>query len=169
MAEPAGLTPSQTVGPFLHLALADPAARFAVPAGSVGEIVVHGVVLDGDGVPVPDAVVETWQVDGRFARCATNGDGHWEIHSVKPPPAPTRDGTAQAPHLAVSVFARGLLDRVITRCYFDDEAAANETDPTMLAVAPERRRLLLATADGADRYRLDIRLQGDDESVFFDV
>jgi protocatechuate 3,4-dioxygenase alpha subunit len=170
MAEiPAGLTPSQTVGPFLHLALADPAARFAAPAGTAGEIVVHGVVLDGDGAPVPDAVVEMWQVDERFARCPTDDDGHWEIHTVKPPTAPTRDGTAQAPHLAVSVFARGLLDRVVTRCYFGDEEAANETDPTLLAVAPGRRRLLVAATDGADRYRLDIRLQGDDESVFFDV
>jgi protocatechuate 3,4-dioxygenase alpha subunit len=166
---PAGVTPGQTVGPFLHLVLADPAARFAVPAGTAGEIVVHGVVLDGDGVPVPDAVVETWQVDAHFGRCATDRHGHWEIHTVKPPPAPTRDGTAQAPHLCVSVFARGLLDRVVTRCYFADEASANATDPTLHAVPAERRSLLVAAVDGDGRYGLDIRLQGDDESVFFDV
>lgn len=179
MAEPApddpvpGLTPSQTVGPFLHLALADPAARFAAPEGTAGGVVVHGVVLDGDGAPVPDALVETWQADGRFGRCPTDADGCWEIHTVVPPPVPTRDGTTQAPHLAVSVFARGLLDRVVTRCYFADQIAANAADPTLLVVPAGRRDRLLAAPDDPSRYRFDIRLQGDehsdDESVFFDV
>lgn len=166
---PLGLTPSQTVGPFLHLALADPAARFAVVPDTDGRIVVHGVVFDGDGAVVPDALVETWQVDRHFGRCPTDDDGHWEIHTVTPPPVPTRDGTPQAPHLAVSVFARGLLDRVVTRCYFADEAEANAADPTLLAVEPERRERLVAVADGDGRYRFDIHLQGDDESVFLDV
>jgi protocatechuate 3,4-dioxygenase alpha subunit len=126
---PPGHTASQTVGPFLHIALADPAARFAVADGADGAIVVRGRLTDGNGDPIPDGLIETWQVDGRFARSATDGDGVWEIHTTKPPPAPTRDGTAQAPHLVMSVFARGLLDRVVTRVYFGDEEDTNATDP----------------------------------------
>lgn len=164
-----GLTPSQTVGPFLHLALADPAARFAAPADVDGAIVVRGVVTDGDGAPVPDALVETWQVDGRFGRCPTGPDGTWEIHTSKPPSAPCRDGTPQAPHLVVSVFARGLLDRVVTRCYFADDADALAADPTLGAVPDDRRDRLVAAVDGPGRYRFDIGLQGDGEAVFFDV
>ncbi len=93
---------------------------------------------------MPDAVIETWQIDGRFARCATDADGGWEVRTVKPPSVPTRDGTPQAPHLVVSVFARGLLDRVVTRVYFGDEEAANAADPTLAVVGAERRHLLVA-------------------------
>jgi protocatechuate 3,4-dioxygenase, alpha subunit len=166
-----GPTPSQTVGPFLHLALGDHQARYAVPAGSPGAIVVRGRVVDGAGQPVADALVETWQADGRFARCATDDDGWWEVHTVKPPPIRTRDGTPQAPHLAISVFARGLLDRVVTRCYFGDETGANDADPTLALCGPDRRRLLIAPAEAGTtgRFRFDIRLQGEDESVFFAV
>ena len=162
-------TASQTVGPFLHIALADPQARYAVEAGSVGAIVVRGAVTDGAGAPVADAVVETWQIDELFARCCTDGDGHYEIHTRKPPPVPTLDGTPQAPHLSVSVFARGLLDRVVTRIYFGDEVAANEADPTLAIVSADRRPRLVAEPDADGGYRLDIRLQGDDESVFFSI
>ena len=164
--QPAGSTSSQTVGPFLHIALADPNARFAVPAGTEGEIVVHGRLVDGNGDPIPDGLIETWQAGGQFGRSASDDDGEWEIHTVKPPPVATRDGTPQAPHLVVSVFARGLLDRVITRIYFGDEDAANAADPTLAVVAPDRRRLLVATPEPGG-YRFDIRLQGEDESVFF--
>jgi protocatechuate 3,4-dioxygenase, alpha subunit len=166
---PPGHTASQTVGPFLHIALADPDARYAVAGDADGAVVLHGRLTDGNGDPVPDGLIETWQVDGRFGRCATDADGAWEIHTTKPPPVPTRDGTPQAPHLVVSVFARGLLDRVITRVYFGDEDDANATDPTLLVVDPARRRLLVATPDGDHRYQFDIRLQGADESVFFAV
>jgi protocatechuate 3,4-dioxygenase, alpha subunit len=164
-----GHTASQTVGPFLHIALADPEARFAVPAGSHGAIVVRGRLTDGNGDPIPDGLIETWQVDGRFARSATDDDGAWEIHTTKPPSAPTRDGTPQAPHLVLSVFARGLLDRVVTRLYFGDEDAANATDPTLGVVDEARRHLLVAAPDGDGSYRFDIRLQGEDESVFFAI
>lgn len=164
-----GLTPSQTVGPFLHIALSEPAARLAVAHGTPGAIVVHGRVTDGNGDAVTDALVETWQIDGHFGRCATGPDGEWDIHTVKPPAVPAGDGTPQAPHLAVSVFARGLLDRVVTRIYFADEAAANATDPTLAAVHVTRRHLLVADGPTADGYRFDIRLQGDDESVFFQI
>lgn len=168
MAERAlGHTPSQTVGPFLHLALADPAARFAVPAGSAGAVVVCGRVTDGDGAPVPDAVIETWQIDGMFARCPTDADGKYEVHTAKPPGVPTRDGTPQAPHLAVSVFARGLFDRLVTRCYFGDEAEANAADPTLATVDADRRSTLVADGTPERGYRFDIRLQGAHESVFF--
>jgi protocatechuate 3,4-dioxygenase, alpha subunit len=166
---PPGHTASQTVGPFLHIALADPVARFAVADGADGAIVVRGRLTDGNGDAIPDGLIETWQVDGRFARSATDDDGGWEIRTTKPPPAPTRDGMAQAPHLVMSVFARGLLDRVVTRVYFGDEKDANATDPTLESVDPDRRRLLVATPDGEGTYRFDIRLQGEDESVFFAI
>ncbi len=169
MAEHLGATPSQTVGPFLHIALGDPAGCWAVPEGTPEAITISGVVLDGEGAPIADALVETWQVDGHLGRCATDDTGTWRIHTVKPPPAATRDGTQQAPHLAVSVFARGLLDRVVTRIYFADEHVANDADPTLAVVDPDRRRLLLAEGTPADGYRFDIRLQGDDESVFFAI
>ncbi len=159
------LTPSQTVGPFLHIALADPALRFAVAADDPGAIHVHGTLTDGAGEAVPDGLIETWQADGLFARCPTGDDGRYEIYTVKPPAEPTVDGTPQAPHLSVSVFARGLLDRVVTRIYFPEDAAANETDPTLAAVPAERRHLLVAAAEAEGHYRFDIRLQGDEESV----
>jgi protocatechuate 3,4-dioxygenase alpha subunit len=166
---PLGHTPSQTVGPFLHLALADSEARHAVPAGTPGAIAVRGRVLDGNGDPVPDAVIETWQADAKFGRCATDTDGAWEIYTVKPSPAATRDGRVQAPHLVVSLFARGLLDRVVTRCYFADEPGANAADPALSFVPADRRQLLVAAREASHEYRLDIRLQGPDESVFFAV
>jgi protocatechuate 3,4-dioxygenase alpha subunit len=166
---PLGHTASQTVGPFLHIALADPDDRFAVDERTDGFIVVRGRLTDGNGDPVPDGFVETWQIDGHWARSATDADGNWEVRTVKPPGVPTRDGTPQAPHLVVSVFSRGLLDRVVTRIYFGDEAAANEADPTLGVVDPGRRHVLIASRAGDDSYRFDIRLQGDDESVFFAV
>lgn len=169
MVEPLGLTPAQTVGPFLHIALADPAAAAAVPEGTPGAFEVGGRVLDGAGSPIGDALVETWQIDGSFGRCATDAEGHWAIRTVKPPPVPTRDGTPQAPHLVISVFARGLLDRVVTRLYFGDEVGANAADPTLAAAGDDRRARLIAEGDEAQGYWLDIRLQGDGESVFFEI
>jgi protocatechuate 3,4-dioxygenase alpha subunit len=166
MASPLTLTPSQTVGPFLHLALAETAKRFAVPAESAEAIRVAGTLTDGAGAPVPDGLVETWQADGLFARCPTDDEGHYEIYTRKPPASPTVDGTPQAPHLSVSIFARGLLDRVVTRIYFPEEDASNATDPTLLTVPAERRHLLVATAEADGQYRFDIVLQGDHESVF---
>jgi protocatechuate 3,4-dioxygenase alpha subunit len=162
-------TASQTIGPFLHIALADPQARDAVAPGSPGAIVVRGTVTDGAGDPLPDALVETWQADGLFGRCPTDARGNYEIHTRKPPPVPTIDGTPQAPHVSVSVFARGLLDRVVTRLYFGDEAAANDADATLAVVDADRRHCLVAEPDADGSYRFDIRLQGDDESVFFAI
>ncbi len=169
MTDPLTLTPSQTVGPFLHIALAETAKRFAVSAESADAIRVSGTVIDGAGVGVPDALIETWQADSLFARCPTDDDGRYEIYTRKPPPMDTVDGTPQAPHLSVSVFARGLLDRVVTRIYFPDEEAANAADPTLLTVPGERRHLLVATAEAPGQYHFDINLQGDHESVFLAI
>jgi protocatechuate 3,4-dioxygenase alpha subunit len=172
------LTPSQTVGPYLELILPWPDGPTVVPVGTADGFWIRGRLLDGDGQPVPDGVVETWQAapDGRFdapgfrgfGRSTTDVDGHWEVHTVKPGVVCTFDGRPQAPYLAVSVFARGLLDRVVTRIYFADEAAANASDPVLQAVEPARRPTLLAQP-AADGYRFDVHLQGDDETVFFDV
>ena len=169
MAEPLGLTPAQTVGPFLHIVLADTAAAAAVPDGTPGAFDVAGRVLDGEGTPLGDALVETWQIDGHFGRCATDADGRWTMRTVKPPPVATRDGTPQAPHLVISVFARGLLDRVVTRLYFGDEVEANAADPTLAAVGDDRRARVGRRRRRGARLRLDIRLQGDGESVFFEI
>lgn len=167
--EPTVHTASQTIVPFLHIALADPQARFTVQPNTPGSIVIRGTVTDGAGAPLADGLVETWQIDELFARCCTDADGSYEIHTRKPPPVATLDGTPQAPHLSVSVFARGLLDRVITRIYFGDEADANAADPTLAIVDPDRRLRLVAELDADGSYRFDIRLQGDDETVFFSI
>ena len=166
----AELTPSQTVGPFLHLALDDPALATPVAADDPDALTVHGKVVDGDGAAVPDAVVETWQYGGPFTRCTTDADGAWSIRTRRPPAVATLDGTAQAPHLVVSVFARGLLDRVVTRIYFADDPA-NSADPVLAAVG-ERAARLLARRQDDGTWRFDIRLRadgGEDESVFFVV
>ncbi len=164
------LTPSQTVGPFLHIVLPWADGPFAASPDTPDAIAIDGRVTDGSGVPVPDAIIETWQTpaDQRgFARCPTDNDGWYRIITVRPPPLPDRDGNVEAPHVDVSVFARGLLRRLVTRIYFPD-ATENVADPVLAGVEPARRGTLIAAAvDGG--YRFDIRLQGDGETVFFDV
>lgn len=186
----AGITPAQTVGPFFALALEWDRARFVVPEGTPRAIRIHGGVYDGAGDPVPDAVVETWQADpsGRFdhpddprgavqwtdfrgfGRAETDEEGRWFIHTLKPGRLPDHDGAArQAPHIDMSVFARGLLLRLITRIYFADEEEANAEDPLLAAVAGVRSTSpLLAVPDG-EGYRFDIHLQGEHESVFLEL
>ncbi|MDX6725642.1 MAG: protocatechuate 3,4-dioxygenase, alpha subunit [Baekduia sp.] len=172
-------TPSQTVGPFFSIGLPWPAGAFVVSASEPGAFLISGTVFDGEGAPIADAVVETWQADAHgafgehegfrgFARVPTGDDGTFAIRTVKPAPVPGPRGVPQAPHLDVSLFARGLLHRVVTRIYFADEEAANAADPVLAAVPAERRATLLArpTADG---YHFDLHLQGPDETVFFDV
>jgi protocatechuate 3,4-dioxygenase alpha subunit len=183
------LTPSQTVGPFLHIALVWHDGADSVPEGAPGAMWLRGRVYDGADAPVPDALVETWQADGNgrfnhaadprgavrasqgfrgFGRSATGPDGEWAIRTIKPGGTPTADGQMEAPHIDISVFARGLLDRVVTRLYFSDEARANDNDPVLNSVAEGRRGTLVArrTTDG---YHFDIRLQGAGETVFFDL
>lgn len=183
-----GLTPSQTVGPFFHDALPyDTGPRVAGPERT-GTIRLTGQVVDGDGTPITDALAEIWQADEHgdfvetpgiydevtgdgfrgFGRCATDDVGRYEFVTVKPGPVPTVDGRPQAPHIALSVFARGMLRRVVTRVYFADEEAANAGDPLLGSVDESRRPTLLASPV-EDGYRFDVRIQGDDETVFLDV
>ncbi len=190
-----GITPSQTVGPFLAIGLPWPDGPSVVPPGAPGAITITGLVLDGAGAPVPDALVETWQADPDsrfdhpddprgavapavigfrgFGRSATSTDGSYQIRTLRPGALPGPAGQTEAPHLDVSVFARGLLDRVVTRIYFPDEAEANDADPVLASISDqERRATLIAIADPArpgTGFRFDIRLQGDRETVFFDV
>jgi protocatechuate 3,4-dioxygenase alpha subunit len=162
-------TPSQTVGPYFAIGLPWPEGPYAVPAGTPGAVWLRGQVTDGAGDPIGDAMLETWQSgsEGRgFARCGTDDDGCYAILFRKPGPVPGPDGTTQAPHLAMSVFARGLLHRVVTRVYFDDEAEANAADPVLTSVAEPDRRATLIAERGDDGYRFDIRLQGEGETVF---
>jgi protocatechuate 3,4-dioxygenase, alpha subunit len=179
-----GLTPSQTVGPFFLDALSWEDGPYVVPPGTAGGFWIRGRVYDGAGDPVPDALVETWQADpaGRFdhpddprgavagwrgfGRCPTDDAGDWGVWTLRPGVVPGPDGVAQAPHLDVSVLARGLLDRVVTRIYFAD-APENAADPVLRGLG-DRAATLLAAPDGAD-YTFDVRLQGDDETVFFSV
>lgn len=180
------LTPSQTVGPFFSHALPWPDGPCVVEPGTAGAFWLRGRVLDGAGEPVPDALVESWQADpaGRFnhpedprgasvdfrgfGRCPTDEDGRWAILTVRPGRVPAPDGRLQAPHLDLSVFARGLLDRVVTRVYLPDAPEANTEDPVLAGIAEARRATLIASPS-ADGYTFDIRLQGDDETVFFHV
>jgi len=182
-------TPSQTVGPFFSIGLPWDGGQLVVPRDSPGAITIAGTVYDGQGEPVPDHLLEFWQADpsGRFADMhghggpsdlegfrgfarvgAEDGDGRFEILTVKPGPVPWPDGGLQAPHIDVSVFARGMLHRCVTRIYFSDESDANDACPLLGRVPAERRGTLLAYPV-EDGYRFDIRLQGPDETVFFAV
>jgi protocatechuate 3,4-dioxygenase alpha subunit len=160
-----GITPSQTVGPYLHIGL--PEWRELVPAGTPGALRIRGIVLDGADEPVPDALIEAWDAAGRFARSDTRDGGRFELVVVKPAAVAWPDGGLQAPHLEVGVFARGLLKRAVTRLYFPDEVEANASDPVLAGVDPARRATLVAVADGDGLLRFDIRLQGGGETVFF--
>jgi len=181
-----GCTPSQTVGPFLSIVLPWPDGPDVVPDGTPGAITITGRLVDGAGEPVPDGLIETWQADshGRFAhpddprgpvapgfrgfgRCPTDTDGRFWFRTLKPGPLPAEDGTVEAPHIDVSVFARGLLNRLVTRIYFPDEQEANEADPVLRTLEPERRSLLLLRPESDGTLRFDVRLQGETETPFF--
>lgn len=185
MAAQPGPTPSQTIGPFFHDGLVDGDYSRLVSPDHPSAIRVEGTVYDGLGEPVPDAMVEIWQANpaGRyddpkddreafsgFGRSDTVGGGRFSFVTVKPGPVPGPDpeGPEQAPHLMVSVFARGLLKRLVTRVYFPDQEAANAADPVLLSIdAPSLRETLIAE-DGRDGvYRFDVRLQGEDQTAFF--
>jgi protocatechuate 3,4-dioxygenase, alpha subunit len=192
-----GLTPSQTVGPFFKYGLTpggdyewdDAFTNNLVTADASGErIRLAGRVFDGDAKPVPDAMLEIWQADsqGRFSdpqdpralpnsifkgfgRCGTDPDGCFTFETIKPGLVPDTDGRPQAPHLLLAIFARGMLMQLYTRIYFDGEAA-NTVDPVLALVPVERRGTLIAAREpGSKVYHLDICLQGDNETVFFDV
>ncbi|MCC7348561.1 MAG: protocatechuate 3,4-dioxygenase subunit alpha [Variibacter sp.] len=184
-----GITPSATVGPFFLFGLVpsslggvDVVANDLVTPDAGGErIRITGKVLDGGGVPVPDAMVEIWQADasGRYAgatgsarpntsfkgfgRAATDADGAYAFTTIKPGAI----AGGAAPHIAVNVFARGILKQMVTRIYFADEPA-NAADPILALVPAERRDTLLARRSG-DTYTFDIHLQGERETVFFEA
>ncbi len=194
-----GITPSQTVGPFFKYGLTpdgqydwnDAFTANLVTADASGErIRIEGRVFDGDGQPVPDCMLEIWQADaqGRFAdpqdqralpnsafrgfgRCGTDPNGAYAFDTIKPGIVPDPDGKPQAPHVLLAVFARGMLRHLYTRIYFGGEAA-NASDPVLALVPDERRATLTAAREngaGHAVYRLDLVLQGDNETVFFDV
>jgi protocatechuate 3,4-dioxygenase alpha subunit len=180
-------TPSQTVGPFFAIGLASGQYGYdhaGIGSGTVfsdafaGErIRIVGRVLDGAGDPVSDALIETWQADGDgrylhspgagFGRVGTGTDfsADFAFETVKP----GRVDGIQAPHINVIVFMRGLLSHAYTRLYFPDEAERNRRDPVLMSVPADRRDTLVARREADGRYRFDIVMQGEDETVFFDV
>jgi protocatechuate 3,4-dioxygenase alpha subunit len=192
-----GLTPSQTVGPFYAYGLTPNGqydwvdtftSNLLTPDVSGDRIRIAGQVFDGDGATVRDAVLEIWQADaqGRFAdpqdkralpnsafkgfgRSGTDAEGRFSFETIKPGIVPNPDGKAQAPHIVLAVYARGLLLHLYTRIYFDDEVAKNATDPVLALVPQDRRSTLIAKREPDGSYRFEVRLQGDNETVFFDV
>jgi protocatechuate 3,4-dioxygenase alpha subunit len=185
-------TPSQTIGPFFEPALIRAKQESLVTPKSRGErITIEGHVLDGDAAPVSDAMIELWQAnaDGRydhpddsqeklrdpefhgFGRTATDERGRFRFETIKPGPVPGSGSILQAPHINVTIFARGLLKGLVTRIYFPDDPL-NAADAVLNAVAPVRRSTLVARIENTDQpgvLRFDIVLQGENETVFFDV
>lgn len=190
-------TASQTAGPFVHIGLALEIAGFESRSDEIwqdlakenaeGEhIELVGSVYDGNGDLVHDALIEIWQADSHgnyiadfdnkkpfsgFGRSACAMDGNFYFKTIKPGQVDF-DGKSMAPHINIAIFARGINLHLQTRAYFDDEEAANENCPILNNVpSPVRRKTLVAVKEagaGKPRYRFDIRLQGDDETVFFD-
>ena len=173
-------TPGQTIGPFYGYALPYDGGSELVPPGHPDAIRLHGTVYDGHGDLVPDALIEIWQADPHgevpraegsllrdgwtftgFGRAAVDGTGHYSFTTLRP--GPTEDGGGA--FFAVTVFARGLLNRLFTRAYLPDDPTALDADRTLRSVPEDRRPTLVATRDDQG-YRFDIRLQGDDETVF---
>jgi protocatechuate 3,4-dioxygenase, alpha subunit len=186
---PPPLVPSQTVVPFFHDCMFHDAWEVIARSNIEGEhIGIEGRVYDGDGAPVSDAMVEVWQADahGRyhhpadtrelpldpsfigFGRAGTDSSGAYRFETIKPGPVPWDSKTWQAPHINVQIFARGLLDHLTTRLYFEDEPA-NDTDPLLRTIPQHRRATLLATRVGDQplTYQFDIVLQGENETTFF--
>jgi len=192
-------TPSQTAGPYVHIGLALSAAgiepreheiwnQMAKPGAAGEHILLLGDVYDGNGHLVRDSFLEFWQADAQgrydteydtekvfnsFGRTATTFDGgEWNLHTIKPGVVNNAAGVPMAPHVNVSLFARGINIHLQTRIYFDDEAEANAKDPVLnLIEQPSRRLTLIAKrteVEGKTAYRFDIRIQGEGETVFFD-
>jgi protocatechuate 3,4-dioxygenase, alpha subunit len=158
-------TPSQTVGPFFGFALPFAGDAEAVTATAADAVRIEGQLLDGAGEPVAEGILEAWQGD-QFARCQTDREGAYHFLVLKPGPVTGPAGVTQAPHLEVTVFARGLLRQLATRIYFPDETEANEADPVLERVDADRRPTLIARAAGGVLH-FDIQLQGEGETVFF--
>lgn len=182
-----GITPSQTIGPFFAYALTprayggpELATEQVAGEGVEGErIRIEGHVYDGDGAVVIDAMIEIWQADAQgrfntsgnagfsgFGRAEATAEGGFHFETIRPGAIAGPSGTMQAPHLSVSVFARGILVRLATRIYFEGEPG-NAADPVLALVPAERRETLIAKRDENGIYRFDIRLQGEGETAFF--
>jgi protocatechuate 3,4-dioxygenase alpha subunit len=182
------LTASQTTGPFVAISFERTLVEDLAPPPVAGErFTIQGRVLDGDGKPVEDAVIETWQANAHgkyahpedarekllepefkgFGRVLTDPRGAFRLKTIKPGRVPGPGGTLQAPHLVVLVFMRGLLKHLVTRVYFPDDAA-NDEDAVLALVPPERRPTLVARAIGAGVLEWNVVLQGPEETVFFD-
>ena len=191
-----GQTPSQTVGPYFTMRLSAEGENVLTTPETEGQrIRIEGRVLDGNRKQIEDALVELWQANslGRYhhpaddrsdppldpafigvGRCATDfKTGAYSFATIKPGPVPHPTGGMQAPHVSLTIQARGMLNPTFTRVYFDDQAAANASDPVLRSVPDGRRSTLIAqrvdTDTSVPTYRFDIRYQGDDETVFFDV
>ncbi|MGQ0675940.1 MAG: protocatechuate 3,4-dioxygenase subunit alpha [Rhodospirillales bacterium] len=188
-------TGSQTVGPYFAVGLARPEWSDLTRYGASGEkIRIAGRVLDGDGAPINDAMLEIWQANAAgkynhpddtqdkkadpkflgFGRACTDNEGRYRITTVKPGPVPGRGNTLQAPHINVAVFARGVLKQLVTRIYFADEAQANDADPVLGAISDKKARATLLARPGRGKndiaiYRFDVILQGKGETAFFDI
>ncbi len=197
-------TSSQTVGPYFAYGLTPGELTGINYAGFTGNclaspetqgehVAIHGRVIDGEGAPVSDAMLEIWQANaaGRyrhsederddvaldetfhgFGRTGTDRNGQYWFHTIKPGPVPGRGNALQAPHVVLCVFARGMLSHAYTRVYFSDEVGPNDSDPVLNSVEDVRRPTLVAErsrSGGQIAYRFDIHLQGDRETVFFDV
>jgi protocatechuate 3,4-dioxygenase, alpha subunit len=184
-----GLTPFQTLGPFFDFGLVMRDGDLVCqPAATGRHIAIEGTVRDGAGDVLPDALVEIWQanaagkyrhpddpqdrpIDPAFdglGRVATDAQGRFSFRTIVPGRVPGPTGALQAPHLAVGVLARGVLTRLVTRMYFEDESS-NGDDPILALVPVDRRHTLVAKRTADNRYRFDIILQGTGETVFFDV
>lgn len=184
-------TASQTVGPYLHLGLAVMTFPDIAKDATAGEkIVITGRIFDGEGQPIPDALIEFWQANaaGRYAhpddtqdkpidpafhgfgRIPTDKDGAFRFATVKPGAVPGPGNSLQAPHIVACLFMRGMLRHLYTRIYFSDEAAANAADPVLALVEDGGRRptLVAERLAGKAEYRFDIHMQGPKETVFFD-
>ena len=184
-----GLTPSQTVGPYLHIGLDWLNVTELAPEGVAGErIVIQGQVLDADRQPIPDGMVEIWQANSHgkyahpddaralpldagfhgFGRLATDEQGRFRFSTIKPGSVPDAQGRPQAPHLIVNVFARGLLKQLVTRMYFPGDA--HEADSLLQQVPAARRATLVAKQAGEGVFEWNILIGGGvDETVFFEL
>ena len=201
------ITPSQTVGPYFAYGLAPhsrcdwkPSANYdsketvgadlVTPDATGTRIRIEGRVLDGDGKPINDAMLEIWQADaqGRYAhprdsrartnalfkgfgRSATDKDGGYSFDTIKPGVVAGPDGKPQSPHIVFCIYSRGMLRQIYTRLYFADEAG-NDADPILTLVPEDRRGTLIAHKEMRGElpvYRFDVRVQGENETVFFDI
>jgi protocatechuate 3,4-dioxygenase, alpha subunit len=192
-----GVTPSATVGPYFKYGLAPGgaypvrdafSATVATPDAAGERIRIHGRITDGDGKPVVDAMIEIWQADAQgryvhprdtgprantsfkgFGRSDTDSAGAYTFDTIKPGKVAAAGGTMQAPHILVVLFARGMLRHLYTRIYFAEDSAAHSTDAVLALVPADRRHTLIAKRGGDGAYTFDIRIQGDGETVFFDL